>query len=89
MKQKHFAEADSKRAPSHERGYDGDWRKARAAYLRSHTLCERCLSKGVVTPATMVHHKQALRNGGDRLNSANFMALCFNCHEIVEGRKCE
>jgi predicted HNH restriction endonuclease len=37
----------------------------------------------------MVHHKVALRDGGKRLNPVNFMALCDNCHAIVEGRKYE
>jgi 5-methylcytosine-specific restriction protein A len=70
-----------------ERGYDGDWQRASKAYLRLHPLCERCLEMGKVEPATMVHHKRALKDGGARLDPNNFMALSNNCHEIVEGRK--
>lgn len=77
------------RGSSAERGYDAKWRTVREAYMRRHPLCERCEAKGVTEVATMVHHKVALRDGGERLNPNNFKALCNDCHAIVEGRKIE
>lgn len=82
----HIVDRNYGRESASDRGYDGRWRKARDAYLQTHPLCERCLVKGEVEPATMVHHKVALRDGGERLNPNNFMALSRECHEIIEGR---
>ena len=78
---------DRGRGTSAQRGYDGAWRRARDAWLRQHPLCVRCESLGRVTAATMVHHKQAIKAGGARLDGDNFASLCFDCHEIVEGRR--
>lgn len=77
------------RGSNAERGYDTQWRTVRHRYLGQHPLCERCDSAGKTEPATMIHHKVALRDGGKRLNPDNFMALCDNCHAIIEGRKFE
>ena len=61
------------------------WRKMRDTYLHEHPLCEDCLAKGKVTPATDVHHiKSAFKNGevqwGLLLNYENLAALCKECH---------
>lgn len=78
---------DRGRGTSAQRGYDGAWRRARDAWLRQHPLCERCQRQGIITVATLVHHKKGIRHGGARLDSDNFESLCFDCHEITEGRK--
>ncbi len=78
---------DKQRGTATERGYNADWRRARESWLYQHPLCVRCESQNRVTAATMVHHVQAIKRGGARLNSDNFMSLCFDCHEIVEGRR--
>lgn len=62
------------------------WVAARKAYLeRVGGLCERCLEKGLIVPATMVHHVEHItpENINDEsitLNPANFLALCRECH---------
>lgn len=48
-------------------------------------LCEHCLSKGIVTPAALVHHKRPItaENVNDyniTLNWENLAALCRPCH---------
>ena len=63
------------------------WHKCRQAYLSSHALCERCLSKGEVVPAKIVHHKNYItpENISDAdiiLNFDNLEALCQNCHNV-------
>ena len=62
------------------------WQKTRSFVLdRSHGLCERCLEKGEVKPADVVHHKVPLTpdNMTDpdiSLNPDRLMALCHDCH---------
>ena len=73
---------DSRRGSSSERGYDTTWQRLRAAYLRSHPLCNRC--PGVV-PAIVVHHKQPISDGGERLDTENLEALCETCHNKHHG----
>lgn len=63
------------------------WRKCRASFLKEKGgLCEICLSKGLITPATEVHHKVILtadniNNPDVTLNHENLMALCDDCHD--------
>lgn len=63
------------------------WRSCRAAYLkRVRGLCERCLRKGLLVPATQVHHRTRLtpdnlRDPAVALNWANLEALCEQCHQ--------
>lgn len=61
------------------------WRKMRETYLKEHPLCEDCLAKGKVTPATDVHHltspfKKGEVNYNLLLNYGNLAALCKECH---------
>ena len=62
------------------------WRKCRAAFLADKSgLCEICLGKGLIVPATEVHHKivltsENINNPDVTLNHANLMALCDDCH---------
>lgn len=68
-----------RRGKTAERGYGSDWRAVRAAYLRTHPLCERCEA----APSMMVHHVRPLRRGGERLDWANLAALCGEpCHAL-------
>lgn len=71
---------DQWRGTPSSRGYDRTWAKARKVYLLQHPLCEECLKENRITPAREVHHIVALRDGGDRLNQENFMAVCRDCH---------
>lgn len=68
--------------------YNGKaWRKLRKAYLSAHPLCERCIAKGEVTPAKIVHHKtyitpDNISNSDVTLSWDNLEALCQDCHNI-------
>lgn len=63
------------------------WQGCRAAYMKKvGGLCERCLKKGLIVPAVVVHHR--IRLTQDTVNdpkiSTNFEnleALCWSCHE--------
>lgn len=65
------------------------WKDARRNYTQSvGGLCERCLEKGIITPAEIVHHKVPLtdENVTDlsiSLNWGNLQALCRQCHAEV------
>lgn len=61
------------------------WKVCRAAYLASHSLCERCLKKGEIAPAEIVHHvihlnKSNVHDPSITLNPDNLEALCMTCH---------
>lgn len=73
--------------PVHQWYGTQQWRKARKAYwAKVGGLCERCLAKGLYTPAAQVHHIKPLKPE-DLSNPAlttgfnNLMALCERCHE--------
>lgn len=62
------------------------WQHCRETYLKKvGGLCERCLKKGLYTPAEIVHHKvylteENIRDETVTLNFANLEALCRDCH---------
>lgn len=64
------------------------WHQCRKAYLSMHPLCERCLKRGDVTPAKIVHHityvsPSNINDPDVILNFDNFNAVCQNCHNII------
>ena len=64
-----------------------EWRDARQAYLkRVGGLCERCLKRGLITPAIVVHHRihldsKTITDPKMRTGYDNLEALCWACHE--------
>lgn len=61
------------------------WQDCRQSYLVTHSLCERCLAKGLIVPAKIVHHKvylddRTVNNPELSLNHDNLEALCKDCH---------
>ena len=44
------------RAPNHDKKYGNNWRRIRALYVKQHSLCERCLKEGRITPVEEGHH---------------------------------
>ena len=69
-----------------------EWRRCKEAYLsKVNHLCERCLEKGIYTPAKIVHHKTFLtqENYGDAalmFGFDNLMAVCQSCHNDIHGK---
>lgn len=65
------------------------WVNTREKYKQSvGNLCERCMAKGIITPAEIVHHKIPLTK--DNVNDPNITlswdnleALCRKCHAEV------
>lgn len=69
------------------------WEKCRKSFLAERGgLCELCLKKGLIEPATQVHHKKHItpENLDDpmiTLNHENLMALCDACHQEQHRKK--
>lgn len=65
-----------------------EWRGARKAYLSAAGyLCERCLKKGLISTATVVHHRihltpENIKDPSIRTGWKNLEALCWSCHEL-------
>lgn len=63
------------------------WLHCREGYLaKVGGLCERCMLKGIIRPAKVVHHKEYITaaNVTDPevlLAYDNLEALCFDCHQ--------
>lgn len=77
----HKDRVDMYRPNSHQRGYDGRWRKARKSFLVSHPLCEHCKEQGVVTLATVVDHIVPHKGNKELFwDMDNWQSLCESCH---------
>ena len=69
------------------------WRNCRRSFLNSKgNLCEVCRKKGLIVPATQVHHKhpitpENLKDPRITLNYENLMALCDECHQAQHRKK--
>lgn len=63
------------------------WKRCARGYRRSvGGLCERCKSKGLITPAEEVHHKihltpENINRPEIAMNWRNLIALCKDCHQ--------
>jgi len=67
--------------------YGRQWRKARANYLTSNPLCERCLAEGDARLATEVNHR-VRHHGNVELfwDEANWEPICAFHHRSVVAR---
>lgn len=69
------------------------WANTRAAYRRQvGGLCERCLSRGLIVPGEIVHHKVPITpdnidNPAITLSFDNLELVCRECHAIEHGAK--
>jgi 5-methylcytosine-specific restriction protein A len=65
---------DTREKSAYRRGYDLEWRRIRAAYLRRYKWCVVC---GEL--ATQVDHLGSLSSGGTN-KWINLQGLCHSCH---------
>lgn len=76
------------RPSSDSRGYGYRWRKVRAAYLRKHPMCVKCMSEGRYVQATVVDH--IIPHRGDPVlmwDENNYQALCKRHHDEKTGHE--
>lgn len=64
------------------RGYDYRWQQFRERYLAEHPLCKDCEERGIVTPATDIHHIKKLKDHPDLKYDERWLrALCKADHD--------
>ena len=69
------------------------WQHCSRSYMKSvGGLCEECKRRGLIVPATEVHHKEKLTPENINrpeiaLNWANLEALCDECHDKKHRKK--
>ena len=61
------------------------WEKLSRSYRQDHPLCERCLAKGIIEPAVLVHHKihineQNCKDPEILYGLDNLESICAKCH---------
>lgn len=71
---------EAKRPNAHQRGYDHQWRRIRAAFLKANPYCSVCGA-----PATDAHHKIAKAEGGPDTFD-NLIAFCGKHHKEYEAK---
>lgn len=64
------------------------WQKLRrVAFERDNWLCQRCLKKGILKRADVVHHIVEIRDDwSKRLDLDNLESLCHGCHNAIHGK---
>jgi 5-methylcytosine-specific restriction protein A len=71
---------DDRRGSSTARGYDRQWRKLRAEFLKRFPFCRLCMR----SRAVLVDHIRPKAQGGTD-DERNLQALCTRCHNIKTG----
>jgi 5-methylcytosine-specific restriction protein A len=71
---------DDRRGSSTARGYDRQWRKLRADFLKRFPICRLCMR----AKAVLVDHIRPKVQGGTDAEY-NLQALCMRCHNIKTG----
>jgi 5-methylcytosine-specific restriction protein A len=67
------------RDPASKKRYDKTWRHIRDRFLAANPLCEVCKAEGKLTPASLVHHRKPLSEGGTN-DWGNLQSLCCFHH---------
>jgi 5-methylcytosine-specific restriction endonuclease McrA len=60
----------------------GAWKKLRGMFIRANPACADC-----GRAANVVDHIVPIRDGGPRLDMANFQSLCHKCHNAKRGKE--
>jgi hypothetical protein len=72
-----------------ENFYTNEHRKASERYRAEHPLCECCMMRfGVMSanPSRDMHHIVKIVDNRDmKMDSNNWLALCRDCHQEIEG----
>ncbi|KMJ55222.1 hypothetical protein AB685_28400 [Bacillus sp. LL01] len=65
-----------------------EWKQVRAlAFERDNGLCQRCLKRGVLKPANVVHHLVEVKEDWNRrLDLEILESLCHKCHNSEHKR---
>jgi 5-methylcytosine-specific restriction enzyme A len=75
--------AEERRQTAAERGYDHQWRQARAVFLARNPLCCDRYQRhgGVLVPATIGDHREPHKGAAEKFwDTENWDPLCEPCH---------
>ena len=75
-----------RRGSSSSRGYDNRWERFREGFLMANPLCEYCMSRGQVVPATVCDHDLPHDQDPDIFWNNTFTALCKWDHDSTKQR---
>ena len=79
---------DERRGSARERGYTRAWERLRAYVLRTEPLCRPCNERGIICPATLVHHLDPISDGHPSLPSLDrLVPMCEECHGRVHSHR--
>lgn len=83
-----YREEESGRLPSHKRGYDVHWRKAREEFLKANPLCEECLKEARVKAAIVIDHITPHRGDMELFwDVGNWQSLCKMHHDMKTAKE--
>lgn len=74
------------RGNSSSRGYNYRWEQFRRSFLQRNPLCEYCLARGRVEPATVCDHDLPHEHDPDLFWNNTFTALCKWDHDSTKQR---
>jgi 5-methylcytosine-specific restriction protein A len=69
------------------KGSDRRWRRLRARKLVDEPRCQPCLAKGFVVPASEVHHRTPISQGGGKYDWDNLESVCGTCQDEAHGSR--
>jgi 5-methylcytosine-specific restriction protein A len=76
------------RVGTNDRGYGDDWRRLSERFRKVNPLCQPCYNAGRITAARECHHIEAIADRPDlRLDESNLVAVCRQCHQLIEAQK--
>jgi 5-methylcytosine-specific restriction enzyme A len=80
----HARQSERQRGSAAGRGYDARWQRLRRVFLLAHPWCEceEHRGKASASPASEVHHKIPMAQGGTH-DESNLMALSKPCHSRI------
>jgi 5-methylcytosine-specific restriction enzyme A len=85
QEQQRKREHDRARPNANARGYDADWRKLRAAFIKQNPMCQRV---GCTAPSIDADHIESIADRPDlRLTCSNLRALCRSHHSSRTARE--
>lgn len=76
----HFRDMEYRDAERQKLYNTFQWRQIRKKQLTAHPWCEKCLSAGIYTPATDVHHLKRHEGNVETFFSSPLQSLCHSCH---------
>lgn len=63
------------------------WKECRRLHRQEYPLCKRCLEKGKIVAAQVVHHVERHEGNWEIFLNSELESLCKHCHDSLEQGK--